>query len=85
MFRLPFTGKSPGGAQGDTTLISAGTSVEGDITFAGTLELEGRLIGEIRAGADPHAVVRILPGGQVLGNIQAVSYTHLTLPTKRIV
>ena len=71
MFRLPFTGKSPGGAQGDTTLISAGTSVEGDITFAWTLELEGRIIGEIRSGADPHAVVRILPGGQVLGNIQA--------------
>jgi len=69
MLRLPFTGKSSASTQNDTTLISAGTLIEGDITFTGTLELEGRVIGEIRAGADPHAVVRVLPGGQVLGSI----------------
>ena len=71
MLRLPFTGKSSASTQNDTTLISAGTLIEGDITFTGTLELEGRVIGEIRAGADPHAVVRILPGGQVLGSIRS--------------
>jgi cytoskeletal protein CcmA (bactofilin family) len=71
MFRLPFMGKPAGASQGDTTLISAGTAIEGDVTFNGTLELEGRVTGEIRAGADVHAVVRILPGGQVLGNIHA--------------
>lgn len=69
MLRLPFTGKSSASNQNDTTLISAGTVIEGDITFTGTLEVEGRVIGEIRAGADPHAVVRVLPGGQVLGSI----------------
>ena len=69
MLRLPFTGKSSASTQNDTTLISAGTLIEGDITFTGTLEVEGRVIGEIRAGADPHAVVRVLPGGQVLGSI----------------
>lgn len=71
MLRLPFAGKSPGNTQNDTTLISAGTLIEGDLTFTGTLELEGRVIGDIRAGADTHAVVRILPGGQVLGDICA--------------
>jgi cytoskeletal protein CcmA (bactofilin family) len=45
--------------------------VDGDITFRGTLELEGRVTGEIRAGEDANAVVRILPGGRVLGNIHA--------------
>ena len=71
MFRLPFSVKSSGSNHTDTTLVSAGTLIEGDLTFTGTLELEGRVIGEIRAGADAHAVVRILPGGQVLGNIRA--------------
>ncbi len=71
MLRLPFRGKSSPSAHNDTTLISAGTLIEGDITFTGTLELEGRIIGEIRAGEDPHAVVRILPGGQVLGSIRS--------------
>jgi cytoskeletal protein CcmA (bactofilin family) len=71
MLRLPFTGKSSASTQNDTTLISAGTLIEGDITFTGTLEVEGRVIGEIRAGADPHAVVRILPRGQVLGSIRS--------------
>lgn len=71
MFRLALMGRSSGPTQGDTTLISAGTAIEGDITFRGTFELEGRVTGEIRAGDDVHAVVRILPGGQVLGNIHA--------------
>jgi len=71
MFRLPFMGRSAGEARSETTLISAGTLLEGDLSFTGTVELEGKVIGEIRAGDDPHAVVRILPGGQVLGDIRA--------------
>ena len=70
MLRLPFKGKASG-AQGETTLVSAGTLIEGDLTFTGTIELEGKVIGEIRAGSDDHAVVRILPGGQVIGDIHA--------------
>ena len=71
MFRLPFMGRPAGEARSETTLISAGTLIEGDLSFTGTVELEGKVIGEIRAGDDPHAVVRILPGGQVLGDIRA--------------
>ena len=71
MLRLPFAVKPSGNTQSDTTLISAGTLIQGDLTFTGTLELEGKLVGDIRAGTDAHAVVRILPGGQVLGDICA--------------
>ena len=71
MLRTPFSSKPRGSRQNDTTLISAGTLVEGDIIFTGTLELEGRVIGEIRSGPDAQAVVRVLPGAQVLGDIRA--------------
>ena len=71
MLRTPFSSKPRGSGQNDTTLISAGTLVEGDIIFTGTLEVEGRVIGEIRAGPDAQAVVRVLPGAQVLGDIRA--------------
>lgn len=71
MFRTPFSSKPRSSRQNDTTLISAGTLIEGDIVFTGTLELEGRVIGEIRAGPDAQAVVRVLPGAQVLGDIRA--------------
>lgn len=57
--------------QNDTTLIAAGTTIEGDVLFAGTLELEGAVNGEIRAHGDDEAVLRILPGGQVNGSVRA--------------
>lgn len=53
----------------DTTLIGTGTAVEGTVRFAGTLEIEGHVKGDVRADGDEHAVVRILPGGQVTGNV----------------
>jgi cytoskeletal protein CcmA (bactofilin family) len=54
-----------------TTLIATGTLVEGDVRFGGTLELEGTIRGAIRAQGDDHAVVRILPGGHVDGDVHA--------------
>lgn len=55
----------------DTTLIAAGTTIEGDIVFSGTLEVEGRVNGDIRALDDAAAVARILPGGHVRGAVLA--------------
>ncbi len=55
----------------DTTLIAAGTTIEGDILFAGTLEVEGRVHGDIRALDDSPAVARVLPGGHVRGAVLA--------------
>lgn len=60
-----------GKGHGDTTLIAAGAIVEGTITFDGVLEIEGRVDGNVRARSDEHAVVRVLPGGQVRGNVSA--------------
>jgi cytoskeletal protein CcmA (bactofilin family) len=55
----------------DTTLIGTGTTIEGTVRFAGTLEIEGHVKGDVRADGDEHAVVRILPGGHVSGNVYA--------------
>ena len=37
-------------AAGATTLVAGGTSVVGDIHFAGNLEVEGHITGNIKAG-----------------------------------
>src|SRR5262245_41213206 len=63
-----------GGAEArhnDTTLIGTGATIQGDVHFAGTLELEGTINGNIIAQGDDHAVVRVLPGGRVNGNVHA--------------
>ena len=38
-----------GGSAGGTTLISSGTTVKGDITFSGQLDVEGSVVGSIQA------------------------------------
>ena len=38
-----------GGSAGGTTLISSGTTVKGDITFTGQLDVEGSVVGSIQA------------------------------------
>lgn len=59
------------GSTNVTTLISSGTEITGDICFSGILEVEGRVFGDIRAGEDATAQVRIREGGQVEGEIHA--------------
>lgn len=62
---------SSSGRQSDTTLISNETVVDGTITFAGILEVEGRVNGNIAARDDEQAVVRIQQNGHVFGNVVA--------------
>lgn len=62
---------SPGGGHGDTTLIATGAVIDGTITFAGVLEIEGRVNGNIASAGDDKAVVRVLQGGYVHGNVSA--------------
>lgn len=56
-----------------TTLISKNTQVEGDICFSGTLEVEGRVKGNIYVedGSDAH--VRVSDKGLVEGEIRVPS------------
>jgi len=51
------------------TLISARTTVEGDVHFSGGLHLEGRIHGKLVAEDGSEAVVRIAESGEVKGDV----------------
>ena len=59
-----------GGSSGGTTLISSGTTVKGDITFSGQLDVEGSVVGSIQAESGKDAVLRVVAGGKVSGEIK---------------
>lgn len=54
-----------------TTLIAAGTTISGNINFAGSIEIEGRIEGDISAMDKNHGTVRVLADGVVEGRISA--------------
>lgn len=56
---------------GGTTLVSRDTVVVGDIHFAGNLEVEGTVQGNIIAKPEAEAVVRVVDKGRVEGEIRA--------------
>lgn len=58
-------------ASGGTTLISRETEIVGDIHFTGDLEIQGSVKGNIIAKGGGAAVVRIIEGGRVQGEIRA--------------
>ena len=57
-------------ASDTTTLISEGTQLSGDISFSGTLEILGKVTGNI-VSEQKDARVRVLNGGSVEGDIKA--------------
>ena len=63
----------PSAASGNTTLISAGTTVTGDISFSGNLDVEGKVIGSISAEPGASALLRVVAGGSVEGEIRVPS------------
>jgi cytoskeletal protein CcmA (bactofilin family) len=56
-----------------TTLISKDTTVTGDISFAGSLVIEGRVEGNIFAEDGTGATMKILDSGSVAGEIRVPS------------
>ena len=68
---MKWKGFGSSAGQGETTLIAPGAVIDGTITFTGILEIEGRVNGNIFAAGDEQAVVRILQGGHVHGNVSA--------------
>jgi cytoskeletal protein CcmA (bactofilin family) len=56
---------------GSTTLISRDTTLTGSIEFAGSIDIEGTVVGNIEARAGKDAVVRVLGKGRVEGEIKA--------------
>ena len=55
---------------GRTTLISPGTTIRGDISFTGHLDIEGEVSGSIQAEAGQDAILRIVEGGKVAGEVK---------------
>lgn len=53
-----------------TTLISNTTEVKGDIHFSGTLEIEGKVSGNITADRESSAEARVRENGVVTGDIK---------------
>ena len=53
-----------------TTLISRATEIKGDIHFSGTLEVEGKICGNIIADDSSAAEVRVRETGSVKGEIK---------------
>lgn len=58
-----------GASSGNTTLISSETTITGDITFTGQLDIEGTVVGMVQA-ASGDAVLRVVSGGRVAGEIK---------------
>ena len=54
-----------------TTLISKDSEIIGEIKFTGDLEIQGLVRGDIHASSDTKAIVRIVAGGRVEGQIHA--------------
>lgn len=54
-----------------TTLVAAGTHIKGEVRFHGNLEIEGKVTGNIIAEDADKARVRILPTGEVHGEVHA--------------
>lgn len=56
--------------QGTTTLIAKDTTVTGDIVFTGNLDVEGKVVGSIAADPEKAAMLRVMEGGRVEGEIR---------------
>ena len=55
---------------GSTTLIARGTTVTGDIVFSGNLDVEGRVVGSIVADSGKEAMLTVVEGAAVEGEIR---------------
>jgi cytoskeletal protein CcmA (bactofilin family) len=68
MFTNKSTNENPAPSSESTTLVAAGTEIKGDLSFSGSLEVQGSIVGKVVAD-DETAQIRILNGGSVLGEI----------------
>lgn len=56
-----------------TTLVSRSTEINGDVFFSGTLEIEGKVRGNVYADEGSSAEVRVRESGLVQGEIKVPS------------
>lgn len=58
-----------------TTLIAKDTEIFGDIKFAGNLEIEGHVVGNLVANPGSDASVRVLENGRIEGDVNVPNTT----------
>lgn len=58
---------------GSTTLIARDATVTGDIQFSGNLDIEGKVVGSIVAEPGKEAMLRVVEGGRVEGEVRVPS------------
>lgn len=91
-------GGSSSSSAGATTLISQNTEIVGDMVFAGSLVIEGKVTGNVVAASGAEANLRLLESGEVVGEIRVptviingrvngdvYSTSHLELAAKAVV
>ncbi len=63
--------KKASSVSGATTLVSSDTTVIGDLQFAGNLDIEGLVQGNVIAKPGKDALVRVVGQGRIEGEIRA--------------
>jgi cytoskeletal protein CcmA (bactofilin family) len=58
------------------TLIGAGTSIRGDVTFSGGLRVDGEILGNVRSAADAPSTLVVSEHARIEGEI---SVTHVVI------
>lgn len=58
---------------GETSLIAHGTQITGDVRFAGSLHLDGRVEGAVLADPDSGAVFTLSEMGEVIGEVRVAN------------
>lgn len=53
------------------TLIAEGTEIRGDVEFAGSVQVEGKVKGNLRAANNDRASIMVIHGAEVVGDITA--------------
>lgn len=71
-----FSKKSPKAQNRIDSLIGAGTSIEGDITFSGGLRIDGEVKGNVRAVGDQASTLVVSEHARIEGE---VSVSHVVI------
>jgi cytoskeletal protein CcmA (bactofilin family) len=71
-----FSKKSPKPQNRIDSLIGAGTSIEGDISFSGGLRIDGQIKGNVRAVGDEHSTLVVSEHARIEGE---VSVSHIVI------
>jgi cytoskeletal protein CcmA (bactofilin family) len=71
-----FSRKTPKPQNRIDSLIGAGTSIEGDISFSGGLRIDGEVKGNVRAVGDQHSMLVVSEHARIEGE---VSVSHVVV------